>query len=71
MARQVGKDSPVDIKSPVGTINKTSTYAKPSQKGVNLTTPSPGPLTGKTNTGGPRFRGGSPLKSPSPTKGVS
>jgi len=55
------------IKSPVGTIPSQPTYKKPSQKAVSVK--SPAPKSGQKSTGAPRFKGGSPIKSPAPKMG--
>ena len=61
-----GKTGTSKITTPVGTIPPQPGYSKPSQKSVNVRTPSP--KSGQKSEGAPRFKGGSPIKSPSPSR---
>lgn len=72
MARTVGKDAPINIKSPAtdSRLNTTSAVKTSKQPrftgGPGITTPAP-PRPGK-QSGAPRWTGGPKLTTPSPGK---
>ena len=64
MARQIGKDAPINMNTP-GFKTTPKDYNKPSQKSVNIPTPAPS-MGSKGGGSAPRFKGGAALNSPSP-----
>ena len=68
MARTMGSTTNTPVKSPVGTIPAQKAYTKPAQKNPNFKTPSPIEKDRRDTLG--RWKGGAPLVTPSPTRGV-